>query len=363
VAAAVDMADLWSNLLKAVDVDITCWDFMIGSTGSKAMFSMDPGHGVLYSPKAQALRLIRSMPSRRVFSQADAGIRILASVSDRRAGDCDDRAAILLWSKEQMTAPVDVHLSISNPPDALFSNDETKLYVYRIDDAHNSGWDKAAQPVDVVLGVRKDGVLSATIEMKCPGVCFIRIGADLPAKLEAGFTDAEYCRKFSWCDRSNDWDNKISVSYGVYDYKYSRAYLGVKGNEGRAIAGAMFQELPNTLTASLRTDNVLLTKNKNAILALRVDYFNDERQAIKSVLWASSVLDRDRKRPLPWGKGGALADVIAEGFISLDGETTLDIAKYAPKNWNRKAILSFWMEGTGDESMAEFRLHNSRSKQ
>jgi hypothetical protein len=83
----------------------------------------------------------------------------------------------------------------------------------------------------------------------------------------------------------------------------------------------------------------LATKNKNAILALRVDFFNDEREVTKSVLWASSILDRDRKRALPWGKGGALADVIADGFISLDGETTLGIANYAPKNWNRKAIL------------------------
>ncbi len=363
VAAAIDMADLWSNLLAAVDVDITCWDFMLGSTGSKAMFSVDPDGGALYSPRAQTLRLIRTMPTRRVFSQADAGIRTLASVSDGRAGDRDDRAAILLWSHEQMPGQVDVHLSVKSLPDALFTNDETRLYVYRIDDAHNSRWGEAAKPVDVVSAVRKDGVLPATITMKCPGVVFIRIGADLPAKLQAAFTDAEYCRKFSWCDRSNDSDNKISDSYGVYDYKYSRAYLGVKGNQGRAIAGAMFQKLPDTLTASVRTDNVLATKNKNAILALRVDFFNDDRQAIKSVLWTSSILDSRRKRVLPWGKGGALADVIAGDLLSLDGETTLDIANYAPKNWNRKAIISFWMEGTGDESMAEFRLHNFRPRQ
>jgi poly(3-hydroxybutyrate) depolymerase len=96
------------------DADITCWDFMLGRTGSQAMFSIGPDQSILYSPKAQTLRLIRSMPTRRVFSQADDGIRILASVSDTRAGDSDDRAALLLWSNQEMPAPVDVHLSISN---------------------------------------------------------------------------------------------------------------------------------------------------------------------------------------------------------------------------------------------------------
>ncbi len=40
--AAIDMADLWANLLAATDVDITCRDNMLGRTGSSAMFSMPP---------------------------------------------------------------------------------------------------------------------------------------------------------------------------------------------------------------------------------------------------------------------------------------------------------------------------------
>src|SRR5262249_39586093 len=131
-----------------------------------------------------------------------------------------------------------------------------------------------------------------------------------------------------------------------------------------AVVGAEYRDLPDTLAVAVWADQLAAQPaSAETLFGIRVDYVVGQ-SATKSVLWHGALFNGDRTSPLPWGRAGATAAVLAgraarERRAGGDGSLSLALTPYAPAGWaaaGRQAIVSFWMDSAGPGSQARFVL-------
>lgn len=309
-------------------------------------------------PLFNALKLFARMPDHRspVQGTLPSGLGAMAS------GDAD-RASVLVWNTTG--TPHSITLDLAHLPAGA------QLHIYRIDSAHGSPLQEGGAefaPTETVRLHDGSGSLSKTVTVAGPGLVYVEAGtAPHHPVLDRGGLSAALVRRYSYADRVTDSHGTASVrgnAYGSYDAVRAIAYLGIEGEEGTALCGAQYRDLPGTLRLDLWSDRLAgRPGSAQAMFGVRVDFLLAGGPA-KSVLWHGDVLNVHRTEPLPWGKGGPTADVLvhAPGLDrtrSGQGGVTLPLSAYGPPGWadsGRQAIISFWMDSTGPGSQSRFLL-------
>lgn len=312
-------------------------------------------------PLFNALKLYARMPDHRAPTTGTlpSGVGVMAS-GDRY------RSTVMLWN--ETSEPQSVELRLADI--AMPSESDTTLTVYHIDSEHGSPLEHSGNdfaPTETVHLGRPARSLTRTVTIAGPGIAYLEVGttAHHPILDRNGLT-ASLVRKHSYADRIADSDGTTSVrgnAYGCYDAVRAIAYQGIEGDQGTALCGAEYRDLPNTLAMDVWTDLLAShPSSSEALFGTRVDYVVGDL-AVKSVLWHGDIFDSRRTTPLPWGRGGPTADILIDA-PELDagaGERSLvlDLAMHAPSGWaraDRQAIISFWMDSTGPGSRARFVL-------
>lgn len=318
------------------------------------------GGTALQLPLFNALKLYARMPDRRTSVQGTlpSGLGAMAS-GDRY------RSTVVVWNETSQPYTIELQLSDVTIP----SPSGTKLTVYHIDGAHGSPSEHSGNdftPTEVVP-LTSSPSLSKTVTVAGPGIVYVEVGTGASdPDLDRGGLATPLVRKHTYADRITGSNGTTSVrgnAYGCYDAVRAIAYVGIEGNEGTALVGAEYRDLPDTLAAAIWTDQLAARPaSSEALFGIRVDYLLADGAA-KSVLWHGDIFTSSRTTPLPWGRGGPTADVLV-GASELDaradrGKFVLPLATYAPSGWaqaGQQAIISFWMDSTGPGSQARFLL-------
>jgi hypothetical protein len=320
------------------------------------------GGKALQMPLFNALKLYARMPDLRVPVQGSppSGVGVMAS------GDAD-RSSVMVWN--ETSTPQNVTLALTGIPKG--GQGGIGLRVYHIDAGHGSplehggGAFTASQTVNLPAGT---GSLSKTVTVAGPGIVYVEIGPATPHPvLDRTGLAATLVRKHSYAHRTAAKNGTTAVlgdAYGSYDAVRAIAYLGIKGAQGTALTGAEYSGLPATLPLTVWTElPAAPAAGPEALLGVRVDYIVGGAAA-KSVLWHGDIFNARRTTSLPWGRGGATADVLRSASAlnrAPAGQHTLDLAlaANAPTGWARagsRAIISFWMDSAGAGSQARFLL-------
>jgi hypothetical protein len=320
------------------------------------------GSDVLELPLYYMLKLYAQMPVWRVGSGGSlpAGVKSFASADE-------NRAAVMLWNDS--TTPYTIDVNLNHIPDGILSKPAPKLSVYKIDADHGSPLENGtAAFAPVEEQAISTASLTKTVTVSGPGITYVQIdnGAGDAVLDRAGLTTASFLKKYVYSDRLKDADGNTYVrdSYCAYDAVRATAYAGVSGSLGRAVCGAEYESLPTKLKVNVLTDKFSSTlPSTDSMFGIRVDYI-ENGTAVKSVLWHGDVFNPARTKNLPWGKGGATADdEIVKPQLNKGSsgsrQFVLNLEQNAPSNWESngsRAIISFWMESTGEGSQARFML-------
>lgn len=317
------------------------------------------GNTALLSPLFNALRLYARMPDRSTPVQGalPAGLGVMAS------GD-QYRGCVMVWNETIQAHNVELQLSQV----AAAKQSGAQLTVYTIDSEHGSPMEHSGNDFTPTesgpLGSSSQS-LTKTVTVAGPGIVYVEIGAAKDPDLDRGGLSATFVRKHTYADRITDKNGKTSVrgnAYGCYDSLRAIAYVGVEGNQGTAVVGAEYLDLPDTLPVAIWTDRLAAKPaSQEALLGIRVDYIVGGNPA-GSVLWHGDIFDGARTTALPWGVRGATAQTLlpAPELDAKAGAGTLELplARYAPTGWiaGKQAIISFWMDSAGPGSQARFLL-------
>lgn len=320
------------------------------------------GSNVLELPLYNMLKLYAQMPVWRVSSggHLPLGVASLASADE-------NRASIMLWNESTTSFSID--LNLKRLPRGILSKPAPKLSVYKIDADHGSPLEngKAAFAMIEEQAISASSV-TKTVTISGPGIAYLQIdnGTGDSVLDREGLADSSFLKKYFYSDRLKDANDNTYVreSYCAYDAVRATAYAGVNGSLGRAVCGAEYEGLPNKLNVNVLTDQFSSTLlSTDSMFGIRVDYI-ENGAAVKSVLWHGDVFNPARTKNLPWGKGGTTADdeiMVPQLNKGSAGsrQFELNLKQNAPAAWESdgsRAIISFWMESTGEGSQARFML-------
>lgn len=305
---------------------------------------------VLRLPLFNMLKLYSRMPIWRVKTDGalPSTVGAMASVDQYRAG-------VMLWNNSTESYTLDVNLT------HLPERARTRS-IYHLDRDHGSPLEGSTGRFGptTVVNISADSVLEQ-VTIAGPGIVYIEVdsGKRNPILDRRGLREATFVRKHSYHQRFTDATGmtRVRSDYGAYDAVRGIAHTGVKGLAGSGICGAEYENLPDRLTVDILAHKVQRI-SEESMFGIRVDYVENGK-SVRSVLWHGDIFDPGRTQALPWGKGGATADILIRSCL-LDGEQlVLDLKKYSPGNWwptGRRAIVSFWMDSTGEDSQASFLL-------
>ncbi|MBK1879761.1 GH39 family glycosyl hydrolase [Pelagicoccus mobilis] len=262
-------------------------------------------------------------------------------------------AGVLLWNESEEAASID--LSTTNLP-----FERGSVSMYRVDSNHGSYLEESSsdESIPVLVEHFQKGTLeSQRLQIPGPGIVYFEILPESEPR-QGAYLEASYIRSWQWAGRT---ENGITGDYGDFDWRTWTARVGVKGETGRGVAGVTMDNTPEVVSFVGQTFSMKASSDPNALLGIRVDYLVD-RKAIKSVLLHGGTFDPRRSTELPWAREGATADKVIE-IPELGGEhlaTEFSFDAHAPQAWlrseQRRTIVSFWMENTGAESQAVFRM-------
>ncbi len=144
--------------------------------------------------------------------------------------------------------------------------------------------------------------------------------------------------------------DRTSKAYADFDRKTWTARLGMGGERSAdAVVGVRASNLPNVLGVSLSVGDKLQSNGLDSLLAVQVDYEASSAYR-KSVLFRNGI--GNAGKPLPWGTKARPNQTVRLG-------DALDLAKYAPKGWGGRAIITFRMHNTGPDTRAKIRLQTA----
>ncbi|MEP6987587.1 MAG: hypothetical protein ABI970_18425, partial [Chloroflexota bacterium] len=329
--AAAQIFDDISYFVAQPDVTLVHWaQFMssIAGAGDVAMGLVDlEGHK---RASYNAFEIYARLPIEQRSIIVPDGFGALAASNKTRAG-------IVVWNHGD--EDVDLQFSLHNLPFTA-----GKLRVYAIDAEHSSHNDNPqTESLEVIEEHdfnQSNDTLSGTI--KSHGVLYFELDqADRVPVQQASFTGEIVRLHHYYPDRG-------TTTYAEFDRSFLTAYLGMGASDnGYALVGMTVDNLPNLLSLSLETEGNFTDLNTNSLLGLRIDYANS------SVLFHNGLYHTERDATIPWGTGRQ-ADIVVQ--LTLSDPIALELKKYAPVNWDGRAVLSFIMQNTGAQTRARFTL-------
>lgn len=264
-------------------------------------------------------------------------------------------AGIVLYNTGTTDASTTVNLN-----HIPFSTGVGELYL--IDQNHASYLDGA--PENLAISARwpfNNGSFSHNVTVKAQSVAFIKLldgsGQSLLAENRLG----TYVRSYY------DFFNRIFTfeddSFADLDPRTSIARLGMAtttstSNFGVVATGAAYDYPVSSFTVSVTKQGPFSKNDNNSIFGLRIDFQSTTGAYTHSVLFHNGLYDPTRTSGLPWGQGTAVPDqAILEPGMNTGQPFTVDIAQYAPADWNhRRIIVSPVMQNAGYGSYARLVL-------
>jgi len=286
-------------------------------------------------PAFGALAIYSDLPVDRCQASAPEPVRVLASASEARA-------CAVLWNNGTSDQTVAAQMN------ALPFTDGT-LRVYRIDAQHELDTSPtSAWPVALAETLSFTGkTLAWTGQVPAKAVVYLRAQpAQAPAE-SARARPAQIERLHRY------FPNRGSTAYADFDRHEWTARLGM-AKEDRALAtvGVGLSSCTNALTVTLKTSGAPRKLDKNSMVGVRVD-FQGRGAHTKSVLYHAGLYDPARSGALPWGTMQPPTQAVQ---MPGDAPWKIDLAGLAPRDWNRRVIVTFLMENCGRGSRAKFTL-------
>lgn len=341
-----------------------------------------------------ALRIYQDMPVWRyaVSSNNTDGIKAYLAAND-------DKISILLWNtnssfdEEGVQTTAGDRLVRFNLEDCWLDNATRR--VYRIDEDHATSYDYADSPELVAQNVRTynhtdnkvwGGVIPAE------GTVYITINRGANEDFIMDYYDHEFAHdiktEYWYEDRYrqikgndehyDDYANNIHGSFANFNRKNWTAYLGLGDCEGKrdgtakgegvALTAVTCDNLPTNFYIKKALEGTLDTSNNYANLGVRIDFYNDSTSTYdKSVFLHDGVFTNADYRlqdsllssldKYPFGtKREADAN---KQYDPNNKSWNVRLNELAPTSWlnsSRRAIISFYMRNTGENTRCMFQL-------
>lgn len=279
------------------------------------------------------------------------GVDALASADERRAG-------VVVWNETNEERAVSVRLSR-----LLFARGGT-VRVYRIDKNHASWGDDPARERLAVEQQFAFGGSAATWSgtLTGEGVVYLEVEATANDNnrppLAAPPPVGTLVRTHHWFA-----DRNARGVYADFDPRTCTARLGMGDTDfATAQIGAVLDNPARRFRVQVKRTGPFARKNKNSLFGLRLDFPASDGSSAgyaKSVLLHNGLYDAAaRDAALPWGKGGAVADVVRRQYEMNTGRPfVVDLDRLAPPGWNgRRVLLSFVLQNAGAGAQARVTL-------
>lgn len=332
------MLTSFEQLLEETDVTLAHWAQFL-DTGYEPLGSVDT-EGRIKAPY-WAYWMYSQMPEERVAvsglsEDLEAGPRVLAS------GDTGS-ACVLAWNDAQQSRTVEMKLEncpfVSGKCEVYIMNDESDPY-----------WQQEGeiklQPQAVVEG-RKMGE-SITVELPAGGIAFYRF-TDGAVTEETDRVGTMIRKRYYFPERGKK-------SYSFYDETDNTAYLGMNGEcSARAVVAEELDSLPDIVRLDCQFGGHYREIDSNTSFSVRIDYAVGEEYT-KAVLYTFMPMNPRRDSVIPWGTKREADSVILCDTL-LTGKSWLMLKANAPQGWEGRAVITYDMHSTGEDTWVELRLN------
>ena len=296
-----------------------------------------------------AFKLYGMMPvDRCAATTTGEPIHVLASKGD-------DGVALVVWNTSTLDRTL--QLDLTGLP-----FDNAHMESYRIDATHNSYYEtrndaltpELAQDVTIA-----DGAFSLEAPIASQGVYFIRLSHPSPSSNSWYPLTSHLSPLTSTIVRTRQWyESRTARSpYAYFDPKTWTARLSLnQQSTGRAMVGVEAENLPRYVQAvSIFTDNLMATR-ANSTLNIRIDYQSANGEYTKAVLYHSGFHKEENTFAPKWGTRRLPDSVVAvDDFHNF----TFDLQKYAPADFTGRALITFELAQTGNNSKANIQFFES----
>ncbi|MBR6427801.1 MAG: hypothetical protein IKS28_08260 [Clostridia bacterium] len=332
--AAAKGLDAMKTALSYTDVTQVQWANLFSNNGSLSLIDPKGRRSPLY----HAIWLYQHMPVERVRAEVGPGVSCLASADENDGG-------ILLWNSNEKYLSA-ISLGINNIP-----YDEYTVRIFRIDKKHSSYLETGeSDGLEAVTVLEKCNSLNLTWEGTVPagGIVYISIETVEKSKLENHGKIGDIVRSDCF------FESRDQNSYGDFDDLTCMAIVGTGENgNGRGVSYVTVKKPADKVTVCSSFVNIPSNIPDNAFVTVRVDYSTSEGYT-KSV--AYDIVSGKGDRNIPFG---TMRQADKTFFVGRTDSFSLDIAGYAPEDWDGKIIISFDIGRTGAWSEASFRLAES----
>lgn len=339
--AAAFLRDI-EHLLARPEVTLVHWAQFLdsGSDNYSGMISIDGHRKAVFN----AAEIFARLPIDRVRLEMDTSPDIggMAGVEDHRAG-------LVIWN----LAPgkKDIALNLANLP---FPSGTIREY--RIDAEHSSWGDgtvnEGLEQTKVGENVDLADITWAT-SVEGGGVLYLEIEDG------NGIPDSDTVLVGRWVRTHHYYPSRTTTAWADFDKSTWTFRLGSAADaEADLEIGVTADALPETLTVTLELDGTPQPTDANALLGLRLDFF-DGQDFVQSVLLhgssdaADNLSGIDRKALMPWGTRRTpdrVTDVKnLNGFV-------LHLADHAPGTWNGRTLITAIMHNVGTNVRAKMQL-------
>lgn len=325
------------QLLEETDVTLAHWAQFL-DTGYEPLGSVDT-KGRIKAPY-WAYWMYSQMPEERVLvtglpEENGAGLHTLASADT-------DYACVLLWNDAPKSVTAEIELE--NCP-----FDSGKCDIYVMNDEADPYWQSEGeiklQP-QTAVDVHQMGKRFA-VELPAGGIAFYRF-SDGTVTEKTGRVGTMIRKHYYYPERGKK-------SYAFYDETDNTAYLGMNGEySARAIVAEELKNLPDIVLLECVFGGRYREIDSNTSFSVRIDYAVGEDYT-KAVLYTFMPMNPRRNSAVPWGTKREADSVILCDSL-LTGNSWLMLKSNAPEGWSGRAIITYDMHSTGEDTRAELRL-------
>lgn len=331
------MLTSFEQLLEETDVTLAHWAQFL-DTGYEPLGSVDT-KGRIKAPY-WAYWMYSQMPEERVLvtglpEENGAGLHALASADD----DC---ACILLWN--DALQPGTAEIELENSP---FYSGKCEIYV--MNDESDPYWQSEGeiklQP-QTAVDVQEIGE-RLIVNLPAGGIAFYR------------FSDGTVTKKTervgTLIRKHYFFPERGKKSYSFYDETDNTVYLGMNGEySARTIVAEELKSLPDIVQLDCLFGGSYREIDSNTSFSVRIDYAVGEEYT-KAVLYTFMPMNPRRNGTVPWGTKREADSVILCDTL-LTGNSWLMLNSNAPEGWTGRAIITYDMHSTGEDTWAELRL-------
>lgn len=334
------MLTSFEQLLDETDVTLAHWAQFL-DTGYEPLGMVDP-QGRIKAPY-WAYWMYSQMPEQRVSvtglqNDEELGVHTVAS-SDETG------AYILVWNDSETDQLAQIKL-LNNP----ISTGECQIY--SISDENDPYWntnDTIELAPQMVTKVEELGD-TLTVELPSGGFTLYRMGnnGEMTGGESSESVGTMIRKRYYFPERGKS-------SYAFFDEIDQTAYLGMNGEySARAIVAQERENLPDVAELDCVFGGTYEEVDLNTSFSVRVDY-NVDGVYTKAVLYTFMPVNPRRDSTVPWGTQQE-ADEVIQSDTLLTGNTWLMLKDNAPEGWSGRAIITYDMHSTGNDTWVEMRL-------